>query len=651
MVSATGINAELHLHSAYSFGQGASLTEEYVGRAAELGYTHLAITDRDSLVGALEFAQAAKAWSIQPIVGAELSLCGGGRILLLAENRRGYGNLCRLITLAHAQDRRSPALNPLDLKAYTDGLICFTGGHRSDLALLLETRDKAASEGLINRYIQWFGHKSVFLEVQHNLAPGDTDRNRHLNDLAKSKKIGLVATGDVHYHDQARHRLQDTLVAISLNQPLEMLERYRYPNDQFFLRHPKLTERVFASYPKALVNAAMLAERCASFDLTRDLGYQLPAFQTSGYDSADSALADYCRSALDDKYDNRINPSLRRKAEERLEEELRLINMHGLSGFFMVYRDIVQIIREVSTEVRGTGPRGQLTIPPVLGRGSSVSSIVCYLIGLSRVDPVTTGLFLGRFLNEGLQSLPDIDIDMPRDVREEVILRVYERYGHEHTALVAAVSTYHIRGAVRAVGKALGLPPGEISRIAKLSQGGSARHIYQEMARRPEYKNRLKEPIWHHFTDLVETIAGFPHHLGQHVGGMIISSTPLVDMVPITPSAISGRYICQWDKDSCEDAGFAKIDFLSLGMLSATEDAVEFIAQGGGPLVDLGRISYDDPSVYDLLCEADTISTFQMGSRAQRQLLVQTLPRNLKELAEQDALVRPGPGNGGGGAR
>jgi error-prone DNA polymerase len=643
------LGVELHVHTAYSFGQGASLPEEYVLRAGELGYHTLAITDRNSLAGVLEYALAAKAWGIKPVVGAEISLRGSDRITLLAENRRGYGNLCRLITLAHAEDREHPELDPAHLEAYADGLVCLTGGHRSEVARASSQHDFGTAEAQIRDYIRCFGPNSVFLEVQNNLLPGDTQRNQYLEQLADETKIKTVASGDVHYHTASRHRLQDVITAIDHNQSLNAIGPLRYPNDQFYLRSPFELKQVFRSYREAVVNAEMLAERCAAFDITRDLGYKLPAFDTGDYGSAEAALAYYCRQALDDKYDRKENPVLRKQAEERLEEELGLISSLGLSGFFLVYRDLVNIIRDVSREVRGSGARSRSTVLPVLGRGSSVSSVVCYLIGLSRVDPVATKLYLQRFLNEGLKgSLPDIDVDMARDIREQVILRVYQRYGHDHAAMVAAVSTYHIKGAVRDVGKALGLPPGDIDRMAKLSEGGSARDIYDEIARRPEHAGRMNEPIWRHFAELVSSIAGFPRYLGQHTGGMVISSAPLVEMVPIMPSAIEGRFICQWDKDSCDDAGFAKLDLLGLGMLSATEDVVDLIAENGGPTVDLGKISYDDASVYDMLCQADSISSFQMGSRAQRQLLFQTQPRNLKELADQDALVRPGAGNGGG---
>lgn len=638
------VDVELHLHTAYSFGQGASLPEEYVTRAAELGYKILAVTDRDSLAGALEFALAAKAWGIRPVTGAELTLRTGGRLVLLAESRRGYANLCRLISLAHRADRRRPALDPAELSGRTEGLVCLTGGRRSDLARLIEGADRAAARDLIRRYLGLFGPQNLFFEVQNNLAPGDRARNRALEALADEFGVGLVATGDVHYHRPDRGLLQGALVAIHHNRPLDLAGQLCYPNDRFYLRPPAELGAAFADYPEAVRNARELAERLAGFDLTRDLGYRLPDFQAEGDRPADVVLAEYCRRRLDEVYNRFTDPVLYRRAQERLEEELRLIAGHNLAGFFLVYRDIVRLIREVAAEVRGSAP-----VSPVLGRGSSVSSLVCYLIGLSRVDPVAANLFLGRFLNEGMQSLPDIDIDMPREIRERVILRIYQHYGPEHAALVAAVSTFRLRGAVRAVGKALGLPAGEVDRLARLCEDGSARAIRAELRRRPEYRVRLGEALWARFADLVEALAGFPRQLGQHIGGMVISSTPLIEMVPIIPAAIPGRFICQWDKDSCEDAGFAKIDFLSLGMLSAVEEAVDLIAENGGPLIDLSRIPFDDPAVYDMFGRADTIGTFQMGSRAQRQLLVQTRPRNLKELADQDALVRPGPGNGGGG--
>jgi error-prone DNA polymerase len=287
--------------------------------------------------------------------------------------------------------------------------------------------------------------------------------------------------------------------------------------------------------------------------------------------------------------------------------------------------------------VRGASAARSL-LPPGRGRGSSVGSIVCYLIGLSHVDPVETRLFLGRFLSPELASVPDIDLDFPRDVREGLILEVQRRYGDDHAALVAAFPTYKVRGAIRDLGKALALPQGEIERMARMSDGFD--HASGDAARTDP---RLDSPRWRAFRFLMDEIAGLPRHISQHSGGMVISSAPLVELVPVLPAAMEGRRICQWDKDSCADAGFLKIDLLGLGMLSAVEECVDLIARTAAEPVDLSRVGFDDPEVFAEIQAADTVGVFQIESRAQMQSLVRTKPEDLDDLTVQVALVRPGP--------
>jgi error-prone DNA polymerase len=272
-----------------------------------------------------------------------------------------------------------------------------------------------------------------------------------------------------------------------------------------------------------------------------------------------------------------------------------------------------------------------------------VGSIVCYLTGLSHVDPVANELSLGRFLNRELSSVPDIDLDFPRDIREKLIVRVTERYGREHAALVASFATYRSRGAIRDVGKALGLPFAELERLARLSDGWNAKRVGEEVARLPDGDRKLQSKRWRAFAWLTGEIAGLPRHVSQHPGGMIVSTRPLIELVPVQPAAMAGRQLCQWDKDSCSDAGFLKIDLLGLGMLSAVEDCVDQIARTHDEVIDLSRIPFDDRAVYADIQRADTIGTFQIESRAQMQSLLRTKPENLDDITVQVALVRPGP--------
>jgi error-prone DNA polymerase len=641
LAKAAGRYVELHCHSAYSFLDGASQPEELASRAAELGYGALALTDHDGLYGSLEFAHAATFFGVRPITGAEVTLAGGTHVTLLVETRQGYGNLCRLLTAAHAGTRLPgresellpPALDLALLEELNDGLVCLSGCARQGLGLL--DPNGAA------RLARAFGPERFFVELQRPYERGDMRRAARLRELAAHLGVRTIATGDVHAHHESRLALQDVLVAVRCRTSLDGCERERRGNRESVLRPPhELLERLGPLDRGAAERSAELAERLA-FDLTAELGYRYPDF-SDGPDPAIDQLAEVCWHAFDDRYGRPSNTVLQSRARARLDDELRLIHRLGLAGFFLLHWEVLELARACAREVRGAGsPRRFL--PPGRGRGSSVGSIVCYLTGLSHVDPVANELSLGRFLNHELKSVPDIDLDFPRDIREKLIVRVTERYGREHAALVASFATYRSRGAIRDVGKALGLPYAELERLARVSDGWNAKRVGEELALLPDSERRLLSPRWRAFAELTAEIAGLPRHVSQHPGGMVISTRPLVELVPVQPAAMAGRQLCQWDKDSCSDAGFLKIDLLGLGMLSAVEDCVELIAEGYGEPIDLSRIPLDDPDVYGDIQRADTVGDFQIESRAQMQSLLRTLPETIDDLTVQVALVRPGP--------
>ena len=676
MLEAAPYSVELHLHTCFSFLEGASLPEELALCAADLGYRALAITDHDGLHGAMEFAQACAAAGVQPIVGVELTLAHGlldersgpVHLTLLAEREQGYANLCRLITLAHkrtrawepaathlpADDPRPPTLDPADLAAHTEGLIALCGCRHGECSQLIARERFDAAQQAVQRLSDLFGADNTFVELQHNLVQGDTRRVARLVQLAEHMQLPVVATGNVHYHVRSRHSLQDAMVAIKNRSTLESSHRLRRPNSEFFLRPPDIVAQLFSAYPNAMENTHRIAERCTAFNLAdhRDLGYDFPDFtrkEGEPASSADEVLEVFCSSRFDERYPpDQTDPDLRAKARQQLKDELHLVEKHKLAGFFLIYRDLQEQATDVAKRVRGEGTvRGGSGLPPGRGRGSSVSSIICYLIGLSHVDPVRNRLFFRRFLNEDLQAVPDIDLDFARDIREQLILQVYKRYGHEHAALVCSFATYHLRSAVRDLGKVLGLPAPAIDKLARLSEGGMASSVRHELATLPEFQGQAEGPMWAHLMDLAEQIDGFPRHVGQHVGGMIISSRPVVELVPVQPASMDGRYICQWDKDSCDDARFIKIDFLALGMLSLVEECLELIWECRGQKLDVSTIAYDDTTVYDEICNGDTVGLFQIESRAQIQMLTRTQPRDLDDLAVQVAIVRPGPIVGG----
>ena len=639
---------ELHCHSAYSFLDGTSQPDALVLQARALGYPALALTDHNGLYGSMAFAQAAKQMELQAITGAEVTLLDGSHVTLLTETPGGYATLCRLITEAHLrrEDRRDPRLDLASLEARHEGLIILSGCRTGLIPTVLAREGYTAARRLAARCRAVFGRERFFIELQRNSVRGDRDLTRALGDIADAEGLDVVATGDVHYHRRERHRLHDVLTALRHRRTLDGSHDVRRANSEFYLRPPHEMVRIFADRPDAVAHTLTIAERCASFDLTRDLGSSFPDFRGSNKLTAPRALAELCRGRMDEFYP--VSSPLREEATRRLEEELRLVDHHGLSGFFLVYHDIFELAREVAADVRRGSRRATGSLLPGRGRGSSVSSIICYLLGLSHIDPIESRLFIGRFLNEELASVPDIDLDFPREIRAELIRRVYTRYGHEHVGLVCTFPTYRLRSAVREIGKALDLPLGEIEQIAKLASSfSSAAGIREEMRRLPGLEGKIDAPLWRDLCDLAEDIAGLPRHISQHPGGMIISSRPLVEIVPLERSAMPDRVLCQWDKDSCDDARFVKIDFLALGMLSLVEECVELVAKKEGSPPDLSRIDFDDSDIYDRICKGDTVGLFQIESRAQIQMIRRVRPRNLADLAVQVAIVRPGPIVGG----
>ena len=636
---------ELHCHTAFSFLDGASHPVELAAAAAEQGHEAVGVVDHNGLYGAMELAQATKPLGVRTIVGSELTLDDGHHLTLLCEDRTGYGNLCRLITMAHEGTRERPtdpvppAVGLEQVERHAEGLVCLTGCARHGAVAARVDRDRYAdATAMARRLLRAFGPDRLRVELQRPFARRDRRRNRHLAQLAERLEVSCVATGDVHAHTRGRVPLQDTFVAVRTGTTLDESEPVRRGNSSHVLAPPEAMAARFAEHPDAVEESGRLAERLR-FDLTCDLGYRYPGSEDG---SADRRLAELCRTLLGERYAGRRT---RGEAERRLEQELSIIRLLGLAGFFLLHRDLLELAREVAVEVRGPDSARSL-LPPGRGRGSSVSSIVCFLTGLSHIDPVENELFLGRFLNEELTALPDIDLDFPREIRDVLIPRVHERYGHDRSALVAAFATYQVRSAVRDFGKALGLPPGEIERAARSADPFGARDVDRYLGEAIG-ERRAASPRWRALVHLVRDAWGLPRHVTQHPGGMVISTQPLNEICPIQPAAMTGRQMVQWDKDSCADAGFLKIDLLGLGMLSAVERCVDEIARARGERIDLSRIPYDDERVYREIQEAETMGVFQIESRAQMQMLKRTRPESLDDLTVQVALVRPGPIQGG----
>ena len=647
---------ELHCHSYYSLLDGASSPEALAKQAAALGYPALALTDHQGLYGIVRFWQAAREQGLKPIAGAEVSLAGGGQdhhLTLLAETQRGYANLCRLLSIGQAAPVEGPAerwqkghapLSWEDLARHAEGLLCLSGCRRGAIASALLAGDEEAARRAAGRLRQIFGGR-FWIEIQRHYLPDDARLAAALVALARRMGLDLVATNDVHYARREGQRLHDVLTCIRHHAtlPEALAAGLLHPNSERFLKSPGEMAGLFGGLPEALRNTLEIAARCeVSLDLTAQ---RLPVFAVPRGHTVDSYLRHLCLAALHGT--RKIEPVTPR-ARAQLDHELGVIGRMGLAGYFLVVWDIVQFARK-------QGIRCQ-------GRGSAANSLVAYLLDITPVDPLRHNLLFERFLSEGSQTMPDIDVDLAADRREEVIQYVYERYGQEHVGMVCNVVTYRARSALREVAKALAFPPDVIDRAAKSLDTRSALaaagileaglslegDLQEDPPGNPDQDSAPAAPglPWSLLLDLLRQMDGVPRHLSIHVGGMLITAAPLVEVVPLERATMPGRVVVQWDKDSVEDAGLIKIDLLGLRTLGAIDEALRLVRQRGKSL-DLDHLPLDDPAVFQLLQRADTVGCFQVESRAQAQMLPRLRPERFEDIVVGVSLIRPGPIQGG----
>ena len=632
---------ELHAKSFYSFGLGASHVHELLTQAKAHGCHALSLTDTN-LCGALEFARLANSLDIQPITGGELVLQDDSRLTLLARTRQGYANLSRLFTLASAVDRRQPRLDPAHLPEHAEGVVLLCGGRGGHLSHLMRDGRRQEAERLLRDYLSWYGSGSVYVELQQNFLNGDTARNRELSRLAREQNVPLIASNDAHYHVPKRYRLQNALVAARHNVTIDQALPLISPNPHLSLKSPAQMAEMFSDCPEALANAVRVAESC-TFNLSTDLGYALPEPDVPMGYTPQRYLRQLCIEAAIRRY-GAITPQI----EARLDEEMRLVQRHHLAGFLLLYREIVLIAQQVMQERGLAPPETPLEErAPGRGRGSSVSLLVGYLIGISHVDPIKWNLTLERFISEDMTSLPDIDLDFPRGLRETLIERVHSHFGPHFAVLTGAIHTYTVKGIIQDLGKALGLPRQALSQLSKQLNSRDAADLRREMLALDAFRDRVDAPGWRHLLQLAPQLMGAPRLLSQHVGGMVLSSSPIPEMVPVRAGATQGRFIMDWDKDSVADANFAKIDLLSLPVLDQLDEAVDLIEAKEGRRPDLSRIDPDDPKVYDLINEGRAKGVFLLQSPAQLKMGQRLKSRNLLDLAYQVALIRPGVGTQG----
>ena len=600
--------AELHCLSNFSFQRGASSARELFERAKRQGYDALAITDECSLAGIVRAWQASKDTGLPLIIGSEVQIEGGPKLVLLVENLTGYQALCQLITRARrrAEKGRYQALREDLSEGSLEGL----------LAIWLPGHAGADTDGrwLLERF-----RERLWLGIELHRGPDDALQLRQ--SLTQASRLGIpaVACGDVHMHARGRRALQDCMTAIRHHLPVAEAGCHLFPNGE---RHLRSREELAQLYPAALLSETLrISQRC-HFQLDQ-LKYHYPhELVPPGHDTTS-----WLRKLVEDGARWRWPDGIPEKARAQLEHELELIGDLHYESYFLTVHDIVRFARE----------RGILC----QGRGSAANSSVCFVLGITELDPVRSKLLFERFLSRERNEPPDIDVDFEHDRREEVIQYVFQRYGRNRAALTAVASSYRATGALRDVAKALGLPPDQINALAGCC-GRWSEHIPDD--------SRLREagfdpdnPILRRVLVLTDALIGFPRHLSQHPGGFVISEQPLDTLVPIENASMADRTVIQWDKDDLDAVGLLKVDVLALGMLSAIRRCFDLIEHYRGTRWTIATLPAEDKPTYEMISRADTIGVFQIESRAQMAMLPRLRPKTFYDLVIQVAIVRPGP--------
>jgi len=597
---------ELHSHSNFSFLDGGSHPYELAMRAAELEMPALAITDRGGVYGAVRHLQACRKLGVKPIIGTSLEV-DGEELILIARDLRGYSNLCRLLTLAHADQPKGEARTTLDTVAE----------HRGELFYLSPTDREQRMRELQGA----LGKENVFSELHHHRRPEDEWVLEGRAAMARRCGAGVVATNEVHYHVAERRRLHDVLVAIRHRATLDEARAHLFPNSEHHLKGGADLRPLFHGHAEALATPWEIAQECdvdLDFRKVRFPGYPVPAGETPF-----SFLYKLCFEGVRDRY-RPITPAV----AQRLQRELEVIEKTGLAEFFLINWDLMRFARE-------HGVPGQ-------GRGSAADSIVAYVLGITRVDPIEHNLLFERFLHEEMTSTPDIDIDFSTEHREQVIQYIYEKYGWERTGMVCNIVTFQPRMAIRQVGKALGFSAELLDRLAKGVDRWFTEDVEDSMTGAVPPPD-MRPQSWQQFLELCREVIEFPRHLSIHNGGMLVTGEPLVDIAPVEPATMEGRRVVQFNKDDVEDLGLIKMDMLGLRTLSVVAEALELIKDTTGTRPDLDQLPLNDPAVFEMCGEADTIGVFQIESRAQMQTLPRTRPKTFNDLVVEVAIIRPGP--------
>jgi error-prone DNA polymerase len=611
--------AELHCHSSFSFLDGVATPDELVAEAARLGLEALALTDHDGMYGVPQFAQAAarlgaQGLRLRTVFGAELSLGHeartgipdpeGRHLLVLARDPEGYRRLCAVISAAQlAGGEKGRPVYDVDAlaDAHAGHWAVLTGCRKGHVPAALAGQGPDAAWRELTRLIRMFGHENVLVELNCHHDPGDDERNDMLTRLAALADVDVVATGNVHYAAPAQARLAQALAAVRARRSLAEMDGWLSATGTAHLRSGREMAERLRRYPGVLERTVTLASQCA-FDF-RVIAPELPDFEVPGGHTEASWLRELVAGKAPDRYGP---PGAERVpgAYRQIARELDVIEHLGFPGYFLIVHDIVEFCENKNILCQG--------------RGSAANSAVCYAIGITNVDPVAHHLLFERFLSSGRDGPPDIDLDIEHRRREEVIQYVYRTYGRDRAAQVANVITYRPKLALRDAARALGVPP-------------------------PADPDDAPDTV----VDLATQMLRLPRHLGIHSGGMVICDRPVGEVCPVEWARMPGRTVLQWDKDDCAHAGLVKFDLLGLGMLAALHDCFDLVEKHYGQRWTMATIPQEDPAVYRMLSQADTVGVFQVESRAQMATLPRLRPQHFYDLVIEVALIRPGPIQGG----
>lgn len=639
---------EFHARSAFSFLEGASLPENLMQQAAHLGLPGMALLDRNGLYGSMRFHTEGAKCGVRPHIGAEIAVSDFGsrlkpashlphqhppeapRLPLLVESRKGYQNLCRLITQYKLREKTKAEGTALlaDVEEYSEGLVCLTGGNEGPLAAALAHGGYEAAHKAVEQLVGTFGQRNVYIEVQRHYDREEEHRNRAAIRIARSLNLPLLATGGVTYATGYEREVLDVLTCIRHRTTLDNSGRLLEKNAQRFLRNTADMRKLFYDYPEAIDNTSALSSRLR-FELS-NLGYEFPAYPVPSGESMDSFLRKRVEEGIRLRYLPKNNPALYEKAKRQAERELALIAKLGLAGYFLIVWDVVRYCKNYGILVQG--------------RGSAANSVVCYALEITIVDAVGLDLLFERFLSEERGDWPDIDLDLPsHEDRERAIQYMYQRYGELGAAMTANVITFRNRSAAREVGGALGFDKNTAGKLAGLMSAWEWKAPSDTLENSFKAADLdLKHNRIRHYLRKCTDLLNLPRNLGQHSGGMVICQGHLAAIIPIERASMDGRTVVQWDKDDCADARIIKIDFLGLGGLHVLGEARYLVPQFYGVPLDYAQLP-QDRRVYESISEADTIGLFQIESGAQMSALPRTRPKNIWDLAMQVAIIRPGP--------